>query len=398
MPRTTKKQVENTLRAVGITFLPTATLAQLKRLCDDIVGSSQKGTVAQCSVRASQEDVSNLGEGVAANVEITDLSGNSADDTATRAENLAVCTQAADSSAGPSGEKSETPVLNSNDETAALNSATSVINITLPDQSYHKHLLYHSNEKPHVCSTCGRAFKELSTLHNHERIHSGEKPFKCEVCGKCFRQRVSFLVHTRIHTGIMPYKCDVCQKSFRYKVSQRTHKCQPPTCLSDEVDAVPLEGETGQSLNKQAHDHTTDDISESFIKEFLENTRVHTGDAQNSPASAEIAAITAVSDCNGNFDEALLTKAIDDIVVESCNKMGIGNQGQHLSPSSMRSAVAPPPLAPCSDDCNSPTQKLQNMRLYSPQLESSMGDVVCSDSVDNIFPRFLLDDVGSNMM
>lgn len=44
-------------------------------------------------------------------------------------------------------------------------------------QSYHKHLLYHSDDKPHICSTCGRAFKELSTLHNHERIHSGEVIF-----------------------------------------------------------------------------------------------------------------------------------------------------------------------------------------------------------------------------
>ncbi|KFB42781.1 AGAP001294-PA-like protein [Anopheles sinensis] len=97
-------------------------------------------------------------------------------------------------------------------------------------QSYHKHLLYHSDEKPHVCSVCNRAFKELSTLHNHERIHSGEKPFACETCGKCFRQRVSYLVHRRIHTGLMPYKCSGCEKSFRYKVSQRTHKCpaSPP--------------------------------------------------------------------------------------------------------------------------------------------------------------------------
>lgn len=92
-------------------------------------------------------------------------------------------------------------------------------------QSYHKHLLYHSDDKPHTCTICGRAFKELSTLHNHERIHSGEKPFKCETCGKvielivasckfngmfemyfffldkCFRQRVSYLVHRRIHVS-----------------------------------------------------------------------------------------------------------------------------------------------------------------------------------------------------
>lgn len=50
-------------------------------------------------------------------------------------------------------------------------------------QSYHRHLSYHTNDRPHSCSICGRAFKELSTLHNHQRIHSGEKPFECENCG-----------------------------------------------------------------------------------------------------------------------------------------------------------------------------------------------------------------------
>lgn len=50
-------------------------------------------------------------------------------------------------------------------------------------QSYHKHLLYHNDDKPYSCCDCGRAFKELSTLHNHQRIHTGEKPFSCEHCG-----------------------------------------------------------------------------------------------------------------------------------------------------------------------------------------------------------------------
>nr|XP_013116421.1 unnamed protein product [Stomoxys calcitrans] len=223
-------------------------------------------------------------------------------------------------------------------------------------QSYHKHLLYHSDEKPHVCATCGRAFKELSTLHNHERIHSGEKPFKCDVCGKSFRQRVSFLVHTRIHTGVMPYKCELCQKSFRYKVSQRTHKCQAP--LSSEETNL--------------HNDTIDHISENFIKAFLENStntmQMQHSPSQNSPSSNEIAAITekvspplpsnhSSSASTLNEHQALLSKAIDDIVVESCNKLGIGNRCDGFSP-----------VQNISDGSMSPSQKLQNMRLYSPQL------------------------------
>ncbi|MPC11540.1 Fez family zinc finger protein 2 [Portunus trituberculatus] len=51
-------------------------------------------------------------------------------------------------------------------------------------KSYHKHVLYHSDDKPHRCSYCGRSFKEMSTLHNHVRIHTGEKPFVCETCGE----------------------------------------------------------------------------------------------------------------------------------------------------------------------------------------------------------------------
>ncbi|KAG5682424.1 hypothetical protein PVAND_011777 [Polypedilum vanderplanki] len=92
-------------------------------------------------------------------------------------------------------------------------------------QSYHKHLLYHSDAKPYECLECGRSFKELSTLNNHQRIHSGIKPFGCLICGKFFRQKVSYLVHQRIHNGVLPYKCSECNKSFRYKVSQRSHKC-----------------------------------------------------------------------------------------------------------------------------------------------------------------------------
>ena len=106
-------------------------------------------------------------------------------------------------------------------------------------------MLYHTDEKPYSCPTCGRAFKELSTLQNHERIHSGERPFVCETCGKSFRQRVSYLVHRRIHTGVMPYSCDLCGKKFRYKVTQRTHKCPGKT-----DDDTIFQDETNNEMEK----------------------------------------------------------------------------------------------------------------------------------------------------
>ncbi|XP_059620894.1 zinc finger protein 182 [Phlebotomus argentipes] len=180
-------------------------------------------------------------------------------------------------------------------------------------QSYHKHLLYHSDEKPHVCSTCGRAFKELSTLHNHERIHSGEKPFSCETCGKSFRQRVSCLVHRRIHTGAMPYKCTACAKSFRYKVSQRTHKCpaQPPG-----------------TVIRQSGD---------LLQKLLQNS-----------------ALTA-ADTDLSFDGSgdLISQSIDEIVKESCDKMGL-------------SETCPEEIF-AGENAASPSEKFQNLCLYSPE-------------------------------
>ena len=119
-------------------------------------------------------------------------------------------------------------------------------------------MLYHTDEKPYSCQTCGRAFKELSTLQNHERIHSGERPFVCETCGKSFRQRVSYLVHRRIHTGVMPYSCQLCDKKFRYKVTQRTHKCPGKDVSSKETPDQ--EEETPGSI-------TGDDREETLLSE-----------------------------------------------------------------------------------------------------------------------------------
>ncbi|XP_053601025.1 oocyte zinc finger protein XlCOF28 isoform X2 [Plodia interpunctella] len=176
-------------------------------------------------------------------------------------------------------------------------------------QSYHKHLLYHNDEKPHTCNFCGRAFKELSTLHNHQRIHTGEKPFSCETCGKSFRQRVSYLVHRRIHTGVMPYKCTACEKSFRYKVSQRTHKCpaKPPGIV------IRQSGDLVEKLKKKNKD------PDSILPESYNNTLQYSEVSEANAALVRSGAKLSLEDMESDSFKLISEPFIDNINIQEDN-------------------------------------------------------------------------------
>lgn len=44
-----------------------------------------------------------------------------------------------------------------------------------------RHLQTHCEERPHVCSICGRGFKTQNCLQNHTNVHRGVKNYKCQV-------------------------------------------------------------------------------------------------------------------------------------------------------------------------------------------------------------------------
>lgn len=76
------------------------------------------------------------------------------------------------------------------------------------------HRRIHTQEKPHVCTICNRAFSRVFLLQIHQRTHTGERPFSCEECGKPFNQQGDLAAHRRTHTGERPHQCNVCGKGF----------------------------------------------------------------------------------------------------------------------------------------------------------------------------------------
>ncbi|KAL5291851.1 jim family protein [Megaselia abdita] len=73
------------------------------------------------------------------------------------------------------------------------------------------------------CLTCGKDFKQKSTLLQHDRIHTDARPFPCLECGKRFRQQSHLTQHLRIHANEKPFTCAYCPRSFRQRAILNQH-------------------------------------------------------------------------------------------------------------------------------------------------------------------------------
>ncbi|XP_065344212.1 zinc finger protein 62 homolog [Cloeon dipterum] len=73
----------------------------------------------------------------------------------------------------------------------------------------------HSNEKPYMCSFCGKSFQTGNQLSLHEANHA-EKTIECDVCDKKFPSKMALRSHKQSVHGPFKYiQCEICGKTYK---------------------------------------------------------------------------------------------------------------------------------------------------------------------------------------
>lgn len=75
-------------------------------------------------------------------------------------------------------------------------------------------------EKPYACMVpgCGKCFTEYSSLYKHHVVHTHCKPYTCNTCGKTYRQTSTLAMHKRTVHGELEAMDDSEQALYEHQM------------------------------------------------------------------------------------------------------------------------------------------------------------------------------------
>ena len=111
----------------------------------------------------------------------------------------------------------------SNNETHGRPYVCNICGKQCDSKGFRRHILSHSQDRPHMCPECGDSFAQNSALQRHIMSHTGEKPFICEICGEGFKVNYHLKRHYMVHTGLRPYSCQDCGEKFSRNSHLKRH-------------------------------------------------------------------------------------------------------------------------------------------------------------------------------
>ncbi|CAH1792194.1 unnamed protein product [Owenia fusiformis] len=126
-----------------------------------------------------------------------------------------------------------------------------------------KHMLIHKQEKPHMCSKCGRNFTLAGTLKQHEETHMTEadKTLTCHICGKKYGLKRSYQLHVSSHKKI--HQCAHCGLRFARREHMKRHIQTQHS--SEEIAAIAREKARIHSRNRKSKDKSVSKMGESKL-------------------------------------------------------------------------------------------------------------------------------------
>jgi KRAB domain-containing zinc finger protein len=144
------------------------------------------------------------------------------------------------------------------------------------EQKLQSHMRTHLPKKSkksciHICTICGKKYKNKSHYDNHVRTHTGKTPFVCIICCERFNDKKGLTRHKKIHKGKMRI-CSRCEKYFDGGSTLQTLEKEHTCSLKQSLLCENCQEEFCQSVESQDNERNIQELGKNKMQNSASDT------------------------------------------------------------------------------------------------------------------------------